>query len=85
MTEVFGPSAEVRAKVVVVGKVTSIEPKTVKALPPWGGEAKVEFQVAFSNGAPLPWRLLEIHRSAAVAGGPRLLRMGRGRGLFGTA
>jgi hypothetical protein len=37
-------------------------------------QLKVEFQVAFSNGAPLPWRLLEIHRSAAVAGGPRLLR-----------
>jgi len=37
-------------------------------------QLKVEFQVAFSNGAPLPWRLLEIHRSANVAGGPRLLR-----------
>jgi hypothetical protein len=37
-------------------------------------QLKVEFQVAFSNGAPLPWRLLEIHRSAKVAGGPRLLR-----------
>ena len=35
---------------------------------------KVEFQVAFSNGAPLPWRLLETHRAAKEVGERRVLR-----------
>ncbi|MDB6010836.1 MAG: hypothetical protein JWL65_3086 [Gammaproteobacteria bacterium] len=35
---------------------------------------KVQLQVAFSNDAPLPWRLLEIHRAVHKAGEPRVLR-----------
>jgi hypothetical protein len=38
------------------------------------GKLKMEFQVAFLNGAPLPWRLLEVRRAAKEAGQPRLLR-----------
>ena len=37
-------------------------------------QLQVEFQVAFSNGAPLPWRLVEIHRAVKDVGKPRLLR-----------
>jgi hypothetical protein len=37
-------------------------------------QLKVEFQVAYSNAAPLPWRLLEIHRAAKEVGVPRLMR-----------
>jgi hypothetical protein len=37
-------------------------------------QLKVEFQVAFSSGAALPWRLLEVHRATNAADGPRLLR-----------
>jgi hypothetical protein len=35
---------------------------------------KVQLQVAFSYGAPLPWRLLEVHRAIHKAGEPRVLR-----------
>jgi hypothetical protein len=35
---------------------------------------KVEYRVAFSAGASLPWRLIEIHRAVKKAGSPRSLR-----------
>jgi hypothetical protein len=35
---------------------------------------KVEYRVAFSAGAALPWRLIEIHHAAKKAGAPRSLR-----------
>jgi hypothetical protein len=35
---------------------------------------KVEYRVAFSAGAALPWRLIEIHHPAKKAGAPRSLR-----------
>jgi hypothetical protein len=38
------------------------------------GQLKVEYRVAFSTGAALPWRLMEIHRAAKVAGEPPVLR-----------
>jgi len=37
-------------------------------------DVKVEYRVAFSAGAPLPWRLVEIHRAIKKAGAPRVLR-----------
>jgi hypothetical protein len=37
-------------------------------------QLKVEYRVAFSAGAALPWRLIEIHRAVEQAGAPRLLR-----------
>ena len=37
-------------------------------------EVKVEYRVAFSHGAPFPWRLVEIHRAIKKAGTPRTLR-----------
>jgi hypothetical protein len=38
------------------------------------GQLKVEYQVAVSAGATLPWRLVEIHRALKKAGEPRVLR-----------
>jgi hypothetical protein len=35
---------------------------------------QVDFRVAFSAGAALPWRLIETHRAALENGTPRLLR-----------
>ena len=35
---------------------------------------KVEYRVAFSAGASLPWRLIEIHHAVKKAGSPRSLR-----------
>jgi hypothetical protein len=37
-------------------------------------EVKVEYRVAFCAEAPLPWRLVEIHRAIKKAGTPRVLR-----------
>ena len=37
-------------------------------------DVKVEYRVAFSAGAALPWRLVEIHRAIKKAGAPRVLR-----------
>jgi hypothetical protein len=38
------------------------------------GQLKVEYRVAFSAGAPLPWRLMEIHRAVKGTGEHRVLR-----------
>jgi hypothetical protein len=35
---------------------------------------KVEYRVAFSAGAALPWRLIEIHHPVKKVGAPRSLR-----------
>jgi hypothetical protein len=37
-------------------------------------QLKVEYRVAFCVDAPLPWRLIEIHRALKQAGAPLLLR-----------
>lgn len=37
-------------------------------------QLKVEYRVAFSAGASLPWRLIEIHHSLKKVGAPRSLR-----------
>ena len=36
-------------------------------------QLKVEYRVAFSAGAALPWRLIEIHRALKQPAAPRLL------------
>jgi hypothetical protein len=38
------------------------------------GHLKVEYRVAFSTGAALPWRLVEMHRDVQHADEPRVLR-----------
>ena len=38
------------------------------------GNLKVEYRVAFSTGAKLPWRLVEMHRALQQDGEPRVLR-----------
>jgi len=38
------------------------------------GHLKVEYRVAFSTGAKLPWRLVEMHRAVQKDGEPRVLR-----------